>query len=151
MVPVFDNREACRDFVTARVGPVIGANDWYQGIGGMRGGELVVAVLYTLMSEVDIVMHVAAERGKLWATRDFLRVAFRYPFVQLGLRRVSAFVPSTNRAALRLNTHLGFMVEGVMRDADPGGHVIVMGMRRSECRFLGEVDGQKASQRAAAA
>lgn len=149
---VLDARERCLRFVAERVGDVVGAREWYEGISLERDGETLAAVVYTLMTECDICMHVAARPGRKWLTHDFLRVAFRYPFVQLRLRRVSAFVPSTNRAALKLNLHLGFVREGCLRDASSDGDLIVLGMKRAECRWLGEADGhQKVSQSSRAA
>ena len=82
-------------------------------------------------------MHIAAVPGRRWMTRDFLRVAFRYPFWQLGCRRVTGYVPASNADALRFDLHLGFVQEGRMREALPDGEdVIVLGMLRNECRWL---------------
>jgi hypothetical protein len=147
---VYDDRAACLALVERLVGRIVGVGEEYQGIGVARDDGLIAAVLYTLQTERDIVMTVAALPGRKWLSHEFLRVAFGYPFVQLGLRRVSAFVPSTNRAALLLNRHLGFVAEGIMRGAAEDGDLWVLGMLRHECRWLGEVRGQE-TQRAAAA
>jgi RimJ/RimL family protein N-acetyltransferase len=70
-------------------------------------------------------------------TRDFLRVAFRYPFVQLGCNRVTGYVPASNADALRFDLNLGFKIEGRMREAiETGEDVLVLGMLRGECRFI---------------
>ena len=151
MTYLYTNREACLALVRKHVGAIVGAEEWYQGIGVVKRGRLIAAVIYTLMSEHDITMHVAAESGRRWLSHEFLRVAFRYPFVQLGLRRVTAFVPSTNAAALKLNHHLGFVTEGRMRAASSDGDLIVLGMLRAECRWLGESDGKEVTQSARAA
>lgn len=135
---VHDERERCLAFVTEHSGLVVANRDWYQALGVERDGELIAAVVYTLMTECDISMHVAAMPGKRWLSRAFLELAFQYPFTQLGLRRVSAFVPSTNAAALNLNKHLGFVEEGRMRDAVTDGDVIVLGMLKKECRWHGQ-------------
>jgi hypothetical protein len=147
---VYNDRARCLELVERLVGRIVGAGEEYQAIGVERDGELLAAVLYTLQTERDIVMTVAAKPGRKWLSHAFLRVAFGYPFVQLGLRRVSAFVPSTNRAALLLNRHLGFVAEGIMRGAAEDGDMWVLGMLRHECRWLGE-DGQEAQQQTAVA
>lgn len=81
-------------------------------------------------------MHIAAIAGSRWLTKSFLKAAFAYPFNQLKVNRVTGYVPAKNMAARRLDLHLGFKVEGVMRKALADDDVIVMGMLREECRFL---------------
>lgn len=142
---VLDDKEWCLAFVAEQIGDVIAPDRWYEAIGFERGGELVVAVIFTLMTEVDIVMHVAAKKGSRWCTRDFLGAAFRYPFEQLGLKRVTGFVPADNVDALKLNEHVGFVREGLLRQGAENGHdMIVMGMLRRECRYLGQEIKQSA-------
>jgi RimJ/RimL family protein N-acetyltransferase len=133
---ILDQKERCLAFVSEQIGNTIGDGAWYQAIGFERDGRLIVAVIYTHMTEYDIVMHVAAEKGARWCTREFLSAAFRYPFVQLGLKRVTGFVPSANLEALKLNKHLGFRVEGLMRDGSEGCDMVVMGMLAAECRWV---------------
>jgi RimJ/RimL family protein N-acetyltransferase len=56
--------------------------------------------------------------------------------VQLGVQRVTGYVPASNAAALRFDRHLGFVEEGRLREALPGGEdVIVLGMLKRECRW----------------
>jgi RimJ/RimL family protein N-acetyltransferase len=101
-------------------------------------GELLAVVVFNLYSGADIAMHIAAVPGRRWMTREFLRVAFRYPFVQLGCRRVSGFVPASNADAQRFDEHLGFRREGLMRHALPDDDIIVYGMLREEARRFWE-------------
>jgi RimJ/RimL family protein N-acetyltransferase len=108
-------------------------------IGLQRRGQLVAGVLYEGINRFNAWMHVAAEPGARWLTRDYLRACFAYPFKVCGLRRVSGYVDESNAAAMRFNTHLGFREEAVLRGAAvDGGSVIVMVMWREECRFLGD-------------
>lgn len=133
---VLDQRERCGEWARERIPHVPSWGDWYQAIGLEREGELVAVVVYNCMSECDIAMHIAAVPGRRWMTRQFLRAAFRYPFIQLGCRRVSGFVPVTNLDAQRFDEHLGFVREGLMREALPNGEdVIVYGMLERESRW----------------
>jgi RimJ/RimL family protein N-acetyltransferase len=85
----------------------------------------------------SIDMHIAAVPGSRWMTRDFLRASFRYPFLQLGVRRLGANVAANNGASLRLAKHVGFVLEGVSRDEwAEGVDVLRFGMKRNECCFL---------------
>lgn len=70
-------------------------------------------------------------------TRQALAAAFYYPFVQNGLRRLTGLVEASNTDALRLNRHMGWRPEGVLREAARNGDdLIVLGMLRRECRFI---------------
>lgn len=113
-------------------------------VAGMKGlgledesGELIAGVLYEGYNEHNVWMHVAAEPGGRWMTKEFLRYCFHYPFVELGCSRVSGYVEASNLAARRFDEHLGFRVEAVLKGAaSDGGDVILYVMRREECRYV---------------
>lgn len=108
-----------------------------KGLGLERDGELVAGVLYEGYNRHNIWMHVAAEPGKKWLNRDFLRYSFHYPFVELGCNRVSGYVEAHNADARRFDEHLGFQQEAVLQGAaSDGGDVILYVMRREDCRYL---------------
>lgn len=100
-------------------------------------GRLLAGICYEGFTLCDVNMHVASLPGvKNWTSREaFVRV-FHYPFVDMGLRRVTGLVPSKNKRAMRLDLHMGFQVEGVMRNALPDDDMIVLGLLRENCRFL---------------
>ena len=133
---VLTEKERCGEFARSRIPHVPSWGEWYEAIGLERDGELVAAVIYNFYSDCDIAMHIAAVPGRRWLNREFLRAAFRYPFVQLEVQRVTGYVPEKNVDALRFDLHLGFVQEGRMREALPGGEdVIVLGMLERECRW----------------
>ena len=132
---ILDQKERCGEWARARIPHVESWGEWFEAIGLEKDGELVAVVVYNLFSGADIAMHVAAEPGRRWMTRAFLRTVFRYPFVQLECRRVTGYVPASNADALRFDRHLGFKEEGRMREALPDDDVIVLGMLKRECRF----------------
>lgn len=129
---ILDQRERCGEWARARIPHVPSWGEWYEAIGLERDGELVAVVVFNLFSGADIAMHIAAVPGRRWMTRQFLRASFRYPFVQLGCRRVSGYVPARNLEAQRFDEHLGFQREGLMRHALPDDDVIVYGMLRQD-------------------
>ena len=110
----------------------------YTAIGLTDGsGTLICGCVYQNFTQVDIHMHVAALPGKRWLNRVFLGEGFRYPFEQLGCRRVTGLVPAKNLAAQRFDEHLGFVYEGRVRQVLPNGDdLLIYGMLREECRFL---------------
>jgi hypothetical protein len=90
----------------------------------------------------SIQMHSAGEGN--WVTRDLLYAAFDYPFRVCDCDIILGLIPSGNTQAIKFNKHLGFYVEVVIKDAHPDGALIVMAMRRKECRYLKErYHGQK--------
>lgn len=133
---ILDDKHRCGEWARERIPHVPSWGEWFETIGLERDGELVAVVVYNFFSGADIAMHIAAVPGRRWMTRGLLRAAFRYPFVQLEVQRVTGYVPASNAEALRLDRHLGFVEEGRMREALPGGEdVIVLGMLRRECRW----------------
>ena len=108
-----------------------------KGLGLEKDGELVAGVLYEGYNGHNVWMHVAAEDDGHWLNRAFLRACFEYPFVQLGLKRVSGLVAASNVQARRFDEHLGFQVEGVLKGAaHDGSDAIAYVMWRDQCRFI---------------
>jgi len=106
-------------------------------IGIIKKNCIIAGVVYNNYNGNNIVMSVAAEPEQYWATREFLMCVFRYPFIQLGLPRVTSFVEAGHDKSLILNKKLGFQQEGVMRCAsDNGGDLIMFGMLKAECKWL---------------
>lgn len=128
------DEEVCR-WVAQRTG-----GDYYagsgKGIGLVRGGNLVAGVLYDNWTGRAIQMHVASDGSRKWLNREFLRVAFEYPFEQLKLNKVIGIVDSTNTDALRFDHHLGFVTEAIIKDAGRHGDLHILSMTRQQCRFL---------------
>ena len=101
-------------------------------------GELVVVVLFNDFSPWNCSMHVVSDGSRRWCSKGFLAAAFAYPFRQLGLNRVTAYVPAKNIDALVLDTKLGFSFEGRMAEALGNDDLIVLGMLRRNCMWLRE-------------
>lgn len=105
-------------------------------IAAVRGGEILAVVCYDTFTEFDCHMHIASNGSRRWISRALLREAFSYPFIQCGLRRVTGLVAASNRDAMRFDLHLGFRIEGLCREGAPDGDLFILGMLRSECRFI---------------
>lgn len=111
----------------------------YTAIGLEKDGELVAGVIFTNYTRAAILMHVASDGSRSWMTPGFLAASFRYPFIQLGCRRVTGLVRADNTPAQHFDEHLGFRREGILREGTTDGcDLIVYGMLKSECRFLEE-------------
>lgn len=132
---IHDQKERCGEWAKQHI-PGITSWGVFEALGWEKDGELCVVVIYNLYSGADIAMHIAAIPGKKWLCRKFLKIAFEYPFVRLGVRRVSGYVPAKNLKALEFDLHLGFAREGYMRHALEDDDVVCLGMLKSECRWL---------------
>lgn len=109
----------------------------YSAIGLERDGELVAGVLYEQHNGPNVMMHVASDRSRRWMTPAYMAACFRYPFLQLGVHRVSALVRYENNDAHRFLNALGFTQEGLLREAaSDGTDLVLYGMLKRECRYL---------------
>ena len=80
-------------------------------------------------------MHVAAIRSN-WISKDLLWAAFDYPFNKLGVKVILAAVSSNNDEALKLDRHLGFVDKAYIEDAHIDGDLVILAMRRENCRWI---------------
>lgn len=71
-----------------------------------------------------------------WATKSFLTSCFWYVFKQLNCVRCTAQVAASNVRAYRMNTRLGFQLEGIQRKGLGDEDILLLGMLRNECRWL---------------
>jgi hypothetical protein len=98
-------------------------------------GKLLGGVIFDGCTGPCIFVHQAAF-DKHWLSRDMLWVAFHYPFIQLGCKKLCGTIPSSRPELLDLNVKFGFSVEAIIKDAYPDGDMLVMSMTRDECRWL---------------
>jgi RimJ/RimL family protein N-acetyltransferase len=115
----------------------------FRAIGLIDESQILAVTVYNEFYEAGCAIHIAAVPGRSWATKAFVRAAFEYPFNQLGYRRLTGYVAAKNLEAQRLDEHLGFKREGYLREMLPDDDVIVYGMLKSECRFIGKENGRK--------
>lgn len=132
---IYNQTDRLKDWALQRL-PDVPANGDAHFMGLEVDGELVVVVLYESFTPHMCSMHVVSDNGRRWCTRGFLAAAFAYPFIQLGLARVTALIPASNAKALSMDIRLGFKPEGVMRGGLGNDDLVVMGMLRSECVWL---------------
>jgi RimJ/RimL family protein N-acetyltransferase len=129
------HKEQLAEWTRARIPGVDSLGSEYQAIGLVDADRIWAAVVYTDYSGFNICMHVASE-GKQWMTRGFLFAVFDYPFNQLRVDRVTAFVASRNKASRHFCERIGFQVEGRLREAHHGDDLIAYGMLKRECRWI---------------
>ncbi len=122
----------------------LGANEmlWSDGKFSAIGIEdndsgIRVAVIYDQHFSPNICAHIASDGSKRWATKKFLRLIFSYPFLQLGVGRITAPVKSSNKSARAFLEKAGFKLEGVIRHINKdGSDRLLYGMLANECRWI---------------
>jgi RimJ/RimL family protein N-acetyltransferase len=125
---------------------MFGTHEYYEekskAIGHVMDGKLIAAVTYNNFTccpdnsflTLEMSVHSIDKR---WATRQYLRAVFHYPFIQLGLKRVQTACSAHNEGAIMFNKRLGFVQEGIMREAWPlGGDSVLFSMLKGECKWL---------------
>jgi RimJ/RimL family protein N-acetyltransferase len=106
-----------------------------RAISRTRDGKLLGGVIFQDYNIASISIHVAGFASH-WLNNDMLWISFDYPFNQLGVTKLIAQVPSCNRKALEFDLKLGFKEEARIADIFPDGDLLVLSMRREDCRWL---------------
>lgn len=120
------------EWIDARLGH--GKSDIpYVAMGIIWNNErLALGAMFFSEQPCDITMAVAADPECGFKRRAFARI-MAYPFVQLGLPRVTTEIALSNERSISAVKRLGFVREGVKRRAAPdGGHVGVFGLLKKD-------------------
>tara|TARA_R110000803_G_C11976965_1_gene320278 strand:+ start:758 stop:1186 length:429 start_codon:yes stop_codon:yes gene_type:complete len=88
------------------------------GVASNEGDIMGVAIFHDFSdNDVQITFVTATPR---WATPGNCRAILHYPFIQLGVKRMTAVTNKSNKRARKLLEGIGFKLEGVHPFADGG-------------------------------
>lgn len=104
------------------------------GIGWQIDGEIVAGIAYENYNHNNLFGHQRIDKNP---PKSFWIANARYIFNDLGCKRFTATVESTNLKAIKLNHHIGFETEAILKDAGRTGDLVVMVLWKNNCRFLG--------------
>lgn len=104
-------------------------------------GSIWGVVAFDNFTTYDCEIFMAGEPG--WMTRRMCKAVFGYPFTQLGKMRVTGRVDAADDKTLEIDRRLGFRVEGRLRHALGDRDIIVIGMLRSECKWIEDYGQEK--------
>jgi len=130
---VTDKEEYMRAWMGNKLGEKLDENT--TCIRQEKDGNLVAVIGYCGFLPKSCVMHVAAIDDN-WISKDLLWATFDYPFNKLGVSVILATVSSNNKEALKLDRHLGFVDKAYIQDAHIDGDLVILAMRRENCRWL---------------
>ena len=81
------------------------------GVASYSGDIMGVAIYHNYrQNDIEITFITATPR---WATPGNIRALLHYPFIQLGVKRMTAITKKSNKKARSFMTGLGFILEGV--------------------------------------
>jgi RimJ/RimL family protein N-acetyltransferase len=130
---VTDNQEYLRGWITGVLGMQF--SPYATFIGQEVDGEVKAVVAFDNILDKSCEMHTAAIVPN-WISKDLLWACFDYPFNILKVKVILASVASTNKEALKLDRHLGFVDKAYIEDAHIDGDLVILAMRREDCRWL---------------
>ena len=130
---VTDNQDHLRGWITGVLG--MNFSPYATFIGQEIDGEVKAVVAFDNILDKSCEMHTAAIVPN-WISKDLLWACFDYPFNILKVKVILATVASTNTEALKLDRHLGFVDKAYIEDAHIDGDLVILAMRRENCRWL---------------
>ena len=129
------------DFIHEKIG-YGSKTDNSTAIGLESDGNVVAGVIYSDFNGSNVLAGIAGD-GKHWLTPDFLWYMFYYPFIQMGVERVTVRVETNNLQSQRLAEKLGFELEFRMKRAGRFGDLLIYRLFREDCRYLERRHGRK--------
>jgi len=105
------------------------------GLGWERDGKVVAGVMYEEYTQASIHATIVLAKGEV-IVKGFLWAMFDYPFKQLGVEKIIVQMSSANEASENLALHLGFTLEGRIKDAYPDGDRLIYTLTKDNCKWL---------------
>lgn len=95
--------------------------------------KLCTVVVYSSFNGINCEVTVAST-NKWWLRKDILKILFKYPFEDLGCRRLTLLIKKDNELVRRTCEKCGFLHEGTLRKFYNDG---------SDCMIYGILHGDK--------
>jgi len=107
-------------------------------IGIIKDNRLVGAVIFdNYRPQLKSIFVSIVLIDKIVLTRTLIYSLFDYPFNTLNVNRVQAMINVNNTPSIRLCQKLGFLREGILREASEHGEdILLFGMLKRECKWL---------------
>lgn len=129
-------------FVCAAVEAPLPDPQLTAAIGWLRDDEVVAGVIYEHFTGASITATIANAPGAVLVP-GFMRAIFKYPFQQLGVNVIIAFVSESNWKSRNLLEKMGFTQETKVIGAYPDGDMLIYTMSAAQCRWLEKENGQE--------
>ena len=127
--------ERMMDWIVDRIPAISKGYRWPlgQAVGLASGDEIIAGmVVHDYVPEAKNCQLTFAAARANWATKASIRALLKYPFEQLGCRRVTTYIAKSNARAIRFNLGLGFKQEGLVRYGFGDEDALVFGLLKEE-------------------
>ena len=102
-------------------------------VGWERDGELIAGTAFENFNGNNMFGH---QRIDSPPPREYWFAVANYIFNQCGCKRFTATVEADNHRAIKLNKHIGFVIEATLKDAGRNGDLLIMTLWPENCRPL---------------
>lgn len=119
--------DSLRPLLEARIGSITPDSTTYARI---ADGKPLCLASFANLRHGEVELMGASEPGGV--TRAWIRELGWYAFGALACNRVTARVLATNTNCIRLLERLGFVREGLLRRAEHGNDVVVLGLLKED-------------------
>lgn len=134
-----DSTNKVLEFVAGGLGDKVADYTPSLPIGIYQGGELIGGVLINDIRPQRDCWLTIYTTTPYWAKRQVMRYVFGVVFDLIQAKRCSVLVSVSNKKSYKMCQQLGFKQEGILRQyRDNGEDCYVMGMLKSECKWIGE-------------
>ena len=107
-------------------------------IGVAHSGKIVAVAVFNNYRPPNIEITFVTTSPR-WASPGAVKAILRYPFVQLGCKRLTAIIEATNQPARAFLWRLGFRLEGVHPDVFASGAAETYGLlKKDAARWVAE-------------
>lgn len=133
---VLDRHDLIAGWVAARTGYVPGGQFHAIGLLASDGftQRIIAGVVFDNWRGYDVTGHIACDTT---VNRAFLREIHRYPYCDLGVRRITATCRSDNEEAIDFMRRIGFIEEGRIRGGMPdGSDRLILGQLKEHAKWL---------------
>jgi RimJ/RimL family protein N-acetyltransferase len=133
---IFHADDALARWAGDRLGMEIGKPN--TAIGVARSGKIVAAAVFNNFRPPNIEVTFVTSSPR-WASKLAIAAILKYPFKQLGCKRVTAIIEATNQPARAFLCRLGFKLEGIHPDVFVSGSAETYGLlARDAARWVAE-------------
>ena len=103
-----------------------------KAIGWEKDGVLVAGAVFENWNGSNMFAHQRCDSPP----REYWFQVVNYIFNQIKVKRCTACVESDNHKAIKLNKHIGFVIEATLKDAGRNGDLLIMTLWPENCRPL---------------
>lgn len=129
----FEREDEAIEWAKARIG-LNGPSGFCRAISTVDASDdLAIVVVFSNFTSRNVDIHIASiDRLPGKAFIEIFNNAFDYIFNKLGAARATGLVKAADVTARRFNEHLGFKLEGILRDAFEDDDLCVYGFLRKD-------------------